>query len=96
MLLSSLIVFAVALGCFISVSIIGYKVVALLLLVTVSVLAMLLDILPVLLAAVLSALIWNFFFIPPIYTFHINTAEDLLMFCLYFSVALIKIGRAHV
>lgn len=90
MLLSSLIVFAVAIGCFISVSIIGYKVVALLLLVTVSVLAMLLDILPVLLAAVLSALIWNFFFIPPIYTFHIDNTADLLMFLMYFVIALVN------
>ena len=42
---------------------IGYRVVALLLLMTVSVIAMLFDIIPVLLSAVLSAAIWNFFFI---------------------------------
>lgn len=57
---------------------------------TVSLLAMLFDILPVLIAALLSALIWNFFFIPPIYTFHIDTAEDLLMFFLYFVIALVN------
>lgn len=64
--------------------------VALILMVTVSLLAMLFDIMPVLIAAVLSAIIWNFFFIPPIYTFHIETAEDLLMFFLYFIIALIN------
>ena len=51
---------------------------------------MLFDILPVLLAAVLSALIWNFFFIPPVFTFHIHDAEDLLMFLLYFFIALVN------
>ncbi len=68
----------------------GYKVVALILLLTVSLVAMLFDILPVLCAAVLSALIWNFFFIPPIYTFHINNTEDLLMFLMYFVIALVN------
>jgi len=57
---------------------------------TVSFIAMLFEILPVLLAAVLSAIIWNFFFIPPIFTFHINNAEDVLMFLLYFFIALVN------
>ena len=51
---------------------------------------MLFDILPVLVAAILSALIWNFFFIPPIFTLHIDTAEDILMFLLYFIIALVN------
>jgi len=54
---------------------------------TVSVSAMLFDILPVLLACTLSAVIWNFFFIPPTFTFHIDNTEDLLMFLLYFVIA---------
>lgn len=53
-------------------------------------LAMLFDIFPVMSAAVLSALIWNFFFIPPIFTFHIDNTEDLLMFLLYFFIALVN------
>ena len=69
---------------------IGYKVVALLLLFVVSALAMLFERMPVLLSAVLSAVIWNYFFIPPVFTFHIETAEDTLMFLLYFIVALIN------
>lgn len=69
---------------------IGYKVVALILLMVVSITAMLFDILPVLVVAVLSALIWNFFFIPPLYTFHISSAEDLLMFLMYFVIALVN------
>ncbi|MDA9555826.1 ATP-binding protein, partial [Pelobium sp.] len=68
----------------------GYRVVALILLVSVSVLAMLFDILPVLTAAILSAIIWNFIFIPPIFTFHIGNPEDSLMFLLYFIIALVN------
>ncbi|MES2617720.1 MAG: ATP-binding protein [Bacteroidota bacterium] len=77
-------------ACYFSSQFIGYRTVALLLLVTVSIVAMLFDILPVLSAALLSALIWNFFFIPPIFTFHIESAEDLLMFLLYFFIAMVN------
>jgi len=76
--------------CFLFKAIIGYKVVALILLMSVSILAMLFDIWPVLTAAVLSALIWNFFFIPPIFTFHISNTEDMLLFVLYFLIALVN------
>lgn len=65
----------------------GYQLVALLLLLLVSVLAMFFDILPVLAAAALSALVWNFFFIPPLFTFHIEKPEDALLFALYFFIA---------
>jgi two-component system sensor histidine kinase KdpD len=57
---------------------------------TVSVVAMLFEILPVLLTAILSAVIWNFFFIPPLYTFEIGNTEDVLMFLLYFLIALVN------
>ena len=57
---------------------------------SVSIVAMLFEILPVLCASVLSALIWNFFFIPPILTFHIDNTEDFLMFLLYFVIALVN------
>jgi two-component system sensor histidine kinase KdpD len=75
--------------CFLAKPFLGYKMVALLLLMVVSFIAMLFEIAPVLIAAVLSALIWNFFFIPPLFTFHINNAEDTAMFLLYFVVALV-------
>lgn len=67
----------------------GYQAVALLLLMSVSMLAMRFDILPVLVASAVSALVWNFFFIPPVFTFHISRAEDLLMFLMYFVLALV-------
>lgn len=84
-------VLLVSLICYFFVSIIGYKTVALLLLVSVSIISMLLDIIPVLVSAVLSALIWNFFFIPPTLTFQIKNAEDLLMFLLYFFIAMVNV-----
>lgn len=71
-------------------NIIGYRSVALLLLLTVSVLAMRLSLYPVLLAALLSALIWDFFFIPPRFTFHVNEYADVLMLAMYFIIALLN------
>ncbi|MFD2433324.1 ATP-binding protein [Mesonia maritima] len=56
----------------------------------VSISAILFEIIPVLISATLSALIWNFFFIPPRYTFRIDNTEDLLMFLMYFMIALIN------
>jgi two-component system sensor histidine kinase KdpD len=44
---------------------------------------------PVLLAGALSALIWNFFFLPPRLTFIIANVEDILLFGLYFVVAIV-------
>jgi len=73
-----------------SKDIIGYRVVALILLLAVSISAMLFDILPVLISALLSAIILNFFFIPPTFNFNIDTSEDVLMFSMYFIVALIN------
>lgn len=43
---------------------------------------------PVLLMATLSALVWNFIFIPPRFTLHIGNPQDVVMFCLFFVVAL--------
>jgi two-component system sensor histidine kinase KdpD len=76
--------------CFFLVNFIGYGAVALILLMAVSLNAILFDIFPVMASALLSALIWNFFFIPPTLTFHIETPEDGLMFLMYFVIASIN------
>jgi two-component system sensor histidine kinase KdpD len=60
------------------------------LLVTVSILAMFLDIVPVLTAAFLSALIWDLFFIPPRFTLTVGTPEDRLLLLMYFIIAMIN------
>ncbi len=88
--ISAVLVSIVSISCFFTVDLIGYRVVALILMVTVSLLAMMFDILPVMIAAILSALIWNFFFIPPLYTFHVSNAEDFLMFLMYFIIAMVN------
>ncbi|RAW02157.1 sensor histidine kinase [Pseudochryseolinea flava] len=69
---------------------VGYRVIALVLMLAVSVLAIFLDIVPVLLAASLSALLWNFLFIPPRFTLAVGDAEDRLLFVMYFVIALIN------
>jgi two-component system sensor histidine kinase KdpD len=43
---------------------------------------------PVLLVAALSALSWNFLFIPPLFTLHIAKLEDGLTFATYFIIAI--------
>ncbi len=40
-------------------------------------------------SAILSALLWNFLFIPPKFTFGIGTLEDLLMFTAFFLAAFV-------
>ena len=68
---------------------IGYQIVAFGLLFTVSILALFVGIGPILLSATLSALIWDFFFLPPPFTLHVNELEDVLMLIMYFIIALI-------
>lgn len=68
---------------------IGYQVVAFALLFTVSILALFAGIGPILLSAALSAILWDFFFIPPPFTLHVARLEDILMLLMYFIIALI-------
>ncbi|MDB6066518.1 MAG: Osmosensitive channel signal transduction histidine kinase [Pedosphaera sp.] len=69
--------------------IIGYRAVALDLLLVVVILALFVGRGPVMMSAALSALLWNFFFLPPRYTFYITTFEDAMMFGMYFVVAVV-------
>ncbi|MEI6061912.1 MAG: ATP-binding protein [Bacteroidota bacterium] len=68
----------------------GYHSVSLILLATVSIIAMFFEITPVITAAILSALVWDYFFIPPRFTFQIGDGEDILMFLMYFIIALLN------
>jgi two-component system, OmpR family, sensor histidine kinase KdpD len=76
--------------CYYFTDIIGYRSVSFILFFVVSILAIFLGIGPVVLASALSALIWDFFFIPPKFTIHINDAEDALMFGMFFIIALVN------
>lgn len=42
---------------------------------------------PTFLAAILSSLVWNYFFIPPQFTFIVGDTEDVMMIASYFAVA---------
>ena len=66
---------------------IDYKILGYLLLVLVSILAIFLEIKPVLLGAILSALVLNFLFIKPYYTLHIDSAQDALLLLLFFIIS---------
>jgi two-component system sensor histidine kinase KdpD len=68
---------------------IGYRAIALNYLLAIVLLALFVGRGPVLIAATLSALTWNWFFLPPAYTFYIRSFEDVMMFGMYFVVAII-------
>jgi two-component system sensor histidine kinase KdpD len=76
--------------CFFLTDLVSYRVVAFILLLVVSIAAVLFDILPVLITATLSAIIWDFFFIPPRFTIHVDTTEDTILLIMYFVIALIN------
>ncbi len=80
----------VSIVCYLLSDLIGYRTVALLLMATVSILAIFFTLYPVLLAATLSALIWDYFFIPPHFTLHVKNSDDVLMLMMYFIIALIN------
>lgn len=73
----------------------GYRVIGYMLLISVSLIAMVFDIWPVLVAAALSALIWDYFFIPPYFTFQIGSAEDSILLLMYFVIALVNAALTY-
>ena len=88
--LSLLFITIVAGACFPFSGLIGYRVVAFILLVTVSIIAVLFDIVPVFIAAIATAFIWDFFFIPPRFTLHVDSAEDISLLGMYLVIALVN------
>ena len=80
----------VSVACFVLSEFLGYRVIAFILLLAVSLLAIAFDILPVLVSAALSAFIWDYFFIPPRFTIHVDTTEDTILLIMYFVIALIN------
>ncbi|MBI5647276.1 MAG: sensor histidine kinase KdpD [Ignavibacteriae bacterium] len=68
---------------------IGYQTVALVFLLAVTILPLRLGVGPVILASTLSALFWDYFFIPPRFTFAIALPQDMLMIAAYFTIAVV-------
>ena len=89
-LIASLTVILTASVCYPIKEIIGYQIVSFALLFVVSILAFLFGPGPILLSAALSALIWDFFFIPPPFTLHIDKPIDILMLLMFFIIALLS------
>ncbi len=89
-LVVSLFVILAALGFYVLKDVAGYQVVSFGLLFLVSILALFYGTGPILLAATLSALIWDYFFIPPQFTIHVEQPEDMLMLIMFFIIALLN------
>jgi len=84
---AALLVCAMSLLCLLMWNYISKEGVAFVLLVTLTFIAMFFDILPVLFAAALSALVWDYCFILPRYTLAVGNSEDKILLSMYFIVA---------
>lgn len=72
----------------IALPLIGYQAVGLIELLGVLLIAIYIGRGPAVLAATISAISWNFLFIEPRFTFEISRAEDVILFVLYFAIAI--------
>ncbi len=77
-------------ACFLASAYIDYRSVGMFLLFIISMLSLFAGRGPLFAAAALSAVCWDFFFIPPVFTFSISHPSDVLIVSLYFIVALVS------
>ncbi len=89
-LISSLVVILTSVIFFFFKGFIGYQVVSFALLFIVAILAFFYGTGPILISAALSAVTWDYFFIPPPYTLHVDRPEDMLMLIMFFIIALLN------
>ncbi len=92
---SAIFIFLVAVLNWFLAPIIGYQAIGFIFLLAVLAVGLFTAIGPTMLAAALSATIWNFFFIPPLFTFEIHAVGDAMMFLTYFVVASVTGFFAH-
>jgi two-component system sensor histidine kinase KdpD len=83
-------VISVALVCYLFEKLLNHTAIALILLTTVSLLAVLMDILPTLIGSLLSAVILNFVFVPPTFKFHLTSLEDYVLMSVYILIAFVS------
>lgn len=89
--LSLLLIAITILGFYFVVDRIGYQTVSIALILLISLMPLLnFGRGPIIVSACISALLWNFLFIPPSFTFRINKVEDIAMFFLFFIVAIVN------
>ncbi len=87
---SCIAVCAATAACSLASSYIDYRSVGMFLLFIISLLSLFIGRGPLFAAAALSAVFWDFFFIPPVFTFSISHPSDVLLVSLYFIVALVS------
>jgi two-component system, OmpR family, sensor histidine kinase KdpD len=89
-IIASLVVILASVICFLIRGFTGYQVVSFILLIVVSIMAFFFGTGPIMLAASLSAVVWDFLFIPPPFTLHIDKPVDMLMLVMFFIIALLS------
>lgn len=67
---------------------IGYQTVGLFFLLGIAGLSLTVGRIPIIFAALLGSMIWNFFFIPPLFTFHVNNIHDVIALFANFFIAM--------
>ena len=75
--------------CFPFTQYVGYQTIGLIYLLEITILSLFLGRSAVVFTAVLNSIAWNFFFIPPLFTFHINSIEDVITLSANFIIALV-------
>src|SRR6266404_4061091 len=83
------VVLAVSLANFALNPLVGVHATALIFLLMVVILSLFVERGPVLLAAALSALVWDYFFLPPVFAFRVSHVEDAMLLGMYFVLAII-------
>jgi two-component system sensor histidine kinase KdpD len=83
-----LIILTIGLVCFPLREFLGYQTVGLFFLLGIAGLSLRVGRYPIIVAALLTSLVWDFFFIPPIFTFHINTLHDAITLFANFFIAM--------
>jgi two-component system sensor histidine kinase KdpD len=78
----------IAAFCFPFSHIVGYQTVGLIFLLGIASLSLTVGRFPIFIAALLSSLIWNFFFIPPLFTFHVSSIHDVIALFANFFIAI--------
>ncbi len=81
-------IFGATVACFLASRYVDYRSVGMFLLFIISVLSLFFGRGPLFSAAVLSAISWDYLFIPPVFTFSISHPSDVMMVSLFFVVAL--------
>jgi len=89
-LVTSFMVIVTSMICYLLKGYVGYQIVSFILLFLVSILSLFYGTGPILLAATLSALTWDYIFIPPQFTLHIDRTEDMMMLIMFFIIALLN------